>query len=213
MTAPVIYPTFPGLDIKVVWRPKAVNFAPQIHASGREVLVSSAQYPLHEFELVYNVIRNTSGYTELTQMMGFFLQSAGVLNGFLFQNPYDNAVTGNVIGTGDGTTTTFVLTRTFGSGGFTGTEPIGYLNSGVTLNVYVNGVLQTLTTNYTVDQTYPGKQTITFVTAPAAAAVISIDAGYYYFCRFSADTLDFNQVLYDVFQIKRVTLVSKRGPF
>ncbi len=212
MSAPPVYPTPVGIDIRVIWRPRAFNFKPQQHASGREVLIGASQYPLHEFELIYNMLRNDPTDVEFQTFMAFFLQLGGSLTGFSFLNPYDNAVTANNIGTGDGTTTTFTLTRTYSGGGFSATEPIGYLNTGNAFNVYVNGVLQTITTNYTINQTSPGAQSITFVTAPTSGQSITIDASYYYFCRFSADTLDFEQILYNIFQIKKVTLLSKRGP-
>ena len=103
MTAPVTYPgigALPGQDIKVIWRPKALNFAPQQHTSGREVIVAASTYPMHEFELIYNMLRNRPTEVEFKTFMGFFLQLGGTLNGFLFLNPYDNQVTGNVIATG-----------------------------------------------------------------------------------------------------------------
>jgi len=213
MTAPVTYPMPETLsDIKVIWRPKAVNFAPQQHTSGREVIVAASQYPMHEFELIYNMLRNKPTQFEFKTFMGFFLQLGGTLNGFLFKNPYDGQVTGSVIAHGDGTTTTFSLTRTFGAGGFTAAEPIGYLDPATTLNVYLNGVLKTLGSDYTVDQTLPGKQTVTFSSAVGNGVAISIDASFFYFCRFLDDTLDFEQIVYNVFQLKKVTLVSKRGP-
>lgn len=213
MTAPVTYPMPQTLsDIKVIWRPKALNFAPQPHASGREVIVAASQYPMHEFELIYNMLRNLPTHVEFQTFMGFFLQLGGILNGFLWKNPYDGQTTGSVIATGDSSTVKFTLMRTYGAGGFAGSEPIGYLDPATTLNVYVNGVLKTLGSDYTVDQTAPGRITVTFASAPGAVP-ISIDASYFYFCRFSDDMLEFEQVLYNIFQAKKVTLVSKRGPF
>jgi uncharacterized protein (TIGR02217 family) len=216
MTAPVTYPsiaTLPAQDIKVIWRPKALNFAPQTHTSGREVIVGASAYPLHEFELIYNMLRNLPTYTEFKTFMGFFLQLGGILNGFLWKNPHDGQTTGSVIAIGDGVTVKFTLARSYGAGGFSGSEPIGYLDPATTLNVYVNGVLKTLGSDYTVDQTYPGNQTITFTSAPGGTQPISIDASYFYFCRFSDDTTDFEQILWQIFQNKKITLVSKRGPF
>ena len=77
--------------------------------------------------------------------------------------------------------------------------------------MYVNGVLKSPGPDYTLQQTYPGRNTITFGSAPGAVP-ISIDASYFYFCRFSDDALDFEQLLYNIFAIKKVTLISKRGP-
>jgi uncharacterized protein (TIGR02217 family) len=215
MTAPVVYPdktVLPGLDIKVIWRPKPFNFAPQQFASGREVIIAASQYPLHEFELVYNMLRNTPTQIEFKTFMGFFLQLGGTLNGFLFKNPYDNLTVGSSSGVGDGATTRFVLARSFGAGGFSASEPVGYVDTAATFNVYVNGVLKTPGTDYALDQTYPGSPAVVFVTAPPVSQAVTADLSYFYFCRFSDDTLDFEQVLYNIFQIQKVTLLSKRGP-
>ena len=41
--------------------------------------------------------------------MGFFLTTQGQLNTFLYVDPTDNSVGGQVIGIGDGSTVTFTL--------------------------------------------------------------------------------------------------------
>lgn len=215
MPMPSVYPTLPGLDIDVVWRPKAVNFSPQTHTSGSEVRIAAAQYPLHEFELKYNLLRNRNPTeVEFRQMMGFFLALGGVLNGFCFSNPYDNSVTGQSFVTTDGINSQFgPLVRTYGYGN-AGTEPVGYVDMTQPFNVYVDGFLKgptDATYGYTVVQTLPVNQLLKFTNTPGAGHVITIDMTYYYYVRFSDDTLDFTQVLYNIFELQSVKLMSLRG--
>ena len=238
-----IYPVCAGLDIKVIWRPKALNAPPQMHASGREVIVGYAAYPMHEFELIYNVLRGGvlpggAAALEFQTMMGFFLSVLGTLDGFLYQNPYDWAVTGQPVinmttgGTNtDGTTTNFLLVRSLGNA-YTSYEPVGYVNTalgapilnGITsFNVYVNGTLQSPST-YTILQDTgiatsgvpavagaPGNQVLQFNTAPGGAFPVTVDMSYYYFVRFSDDQLDFEQIVWNTWGVKKVLLVSKRS--
>ena len=123
MTLPIYPPRdlLPGLTYGSKWSPSA------------DIDVGLAQYPLHDFELTYEMLRDGRNWgngnalptLEFRTMMGFHLQIGGTLGRFLFKNVDDHQVFQNVIGTGDGVTTTFILTRTFGANGFTATEPVG----------------------------------------------------------------------------------------
>jgi hypothetical protein len=212
---PPVYPTLPGLDIKVLWRPKTYNFAPQIHTSGREFIVGASQYPLHEFELVYNMLRNRPTEIEFRTFMGFYLLVGGTLGGFLFKNPYDNAVQAQSFITTDGVNSQFgPMVRTYGASGNTGTEPVGYIDTTQPFNLYVDGALVSptdATWGFTLVQAQPVNIQLKFNNTPAANHVITYDASYFYYVRFQDDTLEFEQVVYNVFQAKKVTLVSKRG--
>jgi hypothetical protein len=208
MTLP-IYPALPGLTFPVKWTPRFYNMATQTTASGADIDLGLAQYPLHDFELQYDFLRD-SGATEFKTLFGFVLQMAGTPGRFLFSNPDDNAVTGQGIGTGDGTTKTFTLVRSFGAGGFTGTEPVGSVDLGSTFNVYVNGTLKTITTDYTVDQSVPGANTITFTTAPASSAAITVDMTYLYYCKFPDDGQEFDKFMDKLWSMQKVSLHSCR---
>ena len=72
--------------------------------------------------------------------------------------------------------------------------------------VYINGVVQNYGTNYSVD----GFGNIIFVTAPAGGAVITADFGYYWPVRFGSDDLDFDTQLYQLWELKKVTLMQVR---
>lgn len=212
---PVVYPTLPGIDINVTWRPKAVNFQPQIHTSGNEVRVGAAQYPLHEFELQYNLLRDRPTEIELKTMLGFFLSLGGSLNGFNFQNPWDYFVVGQSLATTDGINSQFgPLVRTYGADGYQVSEPVGYVDLTQPFHVYIDGNRvdpSDATWGYTVQTTQPVNQQLKFNNTPAAGHVVTIDMSYFYYVRFSDDTLDFDQILWRIWELKKVKLMSLRG--
>jgi uncharacterized protein (TIGR02217 family) len=205
-----IYPTLPGLTYPVKWTPRFYNMETQTAGSGADIDLALADYPLHDFELQYDFLRDASGLTEFKTLFGFMLSIGGRSGRFLFSNPDDYTVTGQGIGEGDGATTTFTLIRSFGASGFVGIEPIGQVDLLSTFNVYVNGVLKTLTTDYTVDQSVPGANVIIFTTAPAAAAAITVDMSYYYYCKFPDDAQEFDKIVAQLWQVSKVLLHSCR---
>src|SRR5580704_6338067 len=169
MTA--IFPALPGLGWSVT---KAPRFATRIQraVSGRELRVLDQPYPLWTWTLTYGVLRDQSdtrgpgglgvGYSELRTLMGFFLAQQGALTPFLFDDPTDDSITGQIIGTGDGSTTAFQLVRTMG--GFA--EPIVAPN--VVSGAYLNGVLQS-PSSYSVST---GTGIVTFTAAPPAGQIV-----------------------------------------
>ena len=132
MTA--IFPVLPGLGWSVT---KSPRFAGRIqHAvSGREVRVLDQPYPIWTWTLTYALLRDKwdtrgpgglgAGYDELRTIAGFFLAQQGTFQPFLFDDPTDNTVAAQLIGTGDSTNTVFQLVRNMG--GFA--EPMTAPNS------------------------------------------------------------------------------------
>lgn len=212
---PLLYPTLPGLTYSVIWRPKAVNAPVQTHTSGREVRVSYATYPLHEFELTYNFLRGRPGEIEQKLFMAFFLQLGGSLTGFNFQNPHDYSVTKQSLATTDGINSQFgPLVRTYGAGGYTWNEPVGYVDLTQAFNLYYDGALvdpNDATLGYSVLQTQPVNQMVKFKNTPPSGHVLTVDMSYFYYCRFADDNLDFEEFLWNLWQVKKVKLMSLRG--
>ena len=212
---PLIYPTLPGLTFDVIWRPKAINATPQVHSSGREVRIGYAQYPLHEFELVYSLLRGRPGEIEFKTFLGFFLALQGSLNGFLFKNPDDFSVVGQAFATTDGINSQFgPLVRTFGASGMTGTEPVGYVDVTQPFNLYLDGALvdpNDPSLGYSVQTTQPVAQYVKFNNTPAAGHVLTVDMTYFYYCRFADDTMDFSKFMAGLWEVKQVKLASLRG--
>ncbi len=211
---PSIFPTLQEA-FSVTKRPTS-QVGVSTSGSGRAVRVGYATAPIWEWELTYEVMPDqpdVGGATasDLKTMLGFFLAHTGSLGGFCYEDPDDNAVTGQVLGTTDGASTTWMLSRTYGLGSAVGTEPIGYVNTGAAFHVYLDGVLTDPST-YDVLTTTPVSQMIRFHSVPASGKVITADFGFYYWVRFKDPTNDYEKFADKFWAVKKVTLQSLRGP-
>jgi len=86
----LVFPTLPGLAWSVT---KTPTFQTRIQraASGRELRALDYPYPLWQFALVFDFLRDnpTAGYDELRTLMGFFMLCQGAFGTFLFRDPSD----------------------------------------------------------------------------------------------------------------------------
>lgn len=139
-------------------------------------------------------------------LLGFFLSCQGAYGTFLFQDPSDHQVTGQYLGTGDSSASTFQLQRTMGaglpSGGFA--EPI--LAPDLITAVYLDGITQS-PSSYSAD---PDTGLLSFATPPATGLVITADFSYWFRCRFVDDSYDFENFMYRLWQLKKLTFISVR---
>lgn len=163
-----------------------------------EIRIALQTYPRWEFEydLAYMLgdatpAQITSAYQSI---VGFYGQMKGAANDWLYFDPDDNGssktqrtlslgladLQQNSIGTGDGVTTDFSLTRPIGAL----TDLIQNFHTGYPL-VYKAGVLQTAA-QYSIN--FQG--TLHFVTAPAAGNSITWAGQWYFRCRFLDDQWD-----------------------
>ena len=210
MTA--IFPALPGLGWSVT---KAPRFSTRIQraVSGRELRALDQPWPIWTWTLSYTLLRdkwdqrassgpgvgpNGIGYDELRTLAGFFLQQQGAFQSFLFDDPTDDAVTGQPLGTGNSSVTQFQLVRTMA--GFA--EPITAPNA-VTA-VYFNGVLQS-PSGYSVD---PNTGIVSFSTPPPSGQSITADFTYRFRVRFADDTAEFDNFMYQLWQLQRLRLQS-----
>jgi uncharacterized protein (TIGR02217 family) len=203
----LIFPRLPGLAWSVT---KTPTFQTRIQraASGRELRALDYPYPLWQFALVYDFLRDdpAAGYDELRTLVGFFMLCQGAFGTFLFQDPSDCQVTGQQIGIGNASTTVFQLQRTMGTtlsgGGFF--EPIAAPN--VVSAIYLNGIIQNPSA-YRID---PDSGMVSFNIAPGGGLVVSADFTYYFRCRFIDDKYDFENFMYRLWQLKKLTFISVR---
>lgn len=226
MTALNVFPTLPGLgwdgrSKTPMWRTRT-----QTTVSGRELRIMDQTVPRWKWALPFTFLRDGSdnrsgagfpglgtGYTEAEELIGFFNQQNGSFLPFLLDDPTDDNVTQQQVGTANGSTTQFQLVRTLGGmlagGGFT--EPI-YAPNAVTA-VYVDGVQQTggygvsaasLTSAGTLD---PGGL-ITFGAAPTSGPVTATFS-YYWPVRFLQDSNEFEYFLYQLWQAKKIEFISE----
>ena len=205
MTA--IFPVLPGLGWSVT---KSPRFAGRIqHAvSGREVRVLDQPYPIWTWTLTYALLRDKwdtrgagglgAGYDELRTIVGFFLAQQGSFQPFLFDDPTDNTVAAQVIGTGNSTSTAFQLVRNMG--GFA--EPMTAPDA--VSSICFNGVRQD-PAGYAVDG---DTGEVTFTTPPPAGQIVTADFTYRFRVRFGDDAAEFENFMYQLWQLKQIKLQS-----
>jgi uncharacterized protein (TIGR02217 family) len=202
-----IFPVLPGLGWSVT---KSPRFAGRIqHAvSGREVRVLDQPYPIWTWTLTYALLRDKwdtraagglgAGFDELRTLAGFFLAQQGTFQSFLFDDPTDNTVAAQEIGTGNSSITGFQLVRSMG--GFA--EPITAPN---TLSaVYFNGVWQD-PAGYALDSE---TGLVTFTTAPPVGQIVTADFTYRFRVRFAEDSAEFENFMLQLWQLKQIKLQS-----
>jgi hypothetical protein len=167
----------------------------------QENRVAQQQFPLWDIELVFEELRDQtqnsvpyqplSGWKQYQALVQLFLSMYGQGGVFAFDCPWDNSRTDQLIGTGDGVTYAFTLSRTWGQGANATTTPIGMINT--MLAVYVNGTVVP-STNY-----YVSRNVIYFIDAngfthaPGASLPVTATFSYYYLCRFVEDEQDFEE--------------------
>jgi uncharacterized protein (TIGR02217 family) len=176
--------------------------------SGRELRALDYPYPLWQFTLVFAFLRDNpgAGLDELRTLLGFYLTCQGAYGTFLFQDPSDHQVTGQYLGTGDSSTSVFQLQRTLGTalpdGGFV--EPI--VAPDTVTAVYFDGIAQN-PSGYSAD---PATGLLTFAISPGTGLVITVDFSYWFRCRFVDDSYDFENFMYRLWQLKKLTFISVR---
>ena len=204
----LIFPTLPGIAWSVT---KTPIFQTRIQraVSGRELRALDYPFPLWQFTLVFAFLRDNpaAGFDELRTLMGFYLSCQGAFGSFLFQDPSDYQVTAQYIAEGDSSTSSFQLQRTMGTnlpgGGFA--EPIVAPNT--VGAVYFDGITQDAA-GYSVDLS---DGLVTFATPPATGLVITADFSYWFRCRFVDDSYDFENFMYRLWQLKKLTFISVRS--
>ena len=199
-----VFPVLPGLAWNVVMSP-AFSTSVKRAVSGRELRASFMAYPLWDFSLSYEFLRDGNRGADLDTLGGFFLNMKGQFDSFLFTSPADNTVSAMNFGSGNGSTTAFQLTRAFGAGGFPFVEPVQNLNGNPA--IYVGGVLKTLTSDYTISSA----GVVTFVTPPDNAAALTWSGSFYYRCRFKQDSAEFSEFMKDLWDLKKLAFVGAPG--
>jgi uncharacterized protein (TIGR02217 family) len=195
---PLIFPTLMGLGFNVVKRPKG-SVEKQASVSGFETRIGYWSYPMYEWDLTFDFLRDfqrcptgpQSIISELKLLMGFYVAMSGSLTAFYYDDPDDNTMVGQPLGTADGIATDFPVMQTYGdpSYGVTVTQPVGGIN-GVT--VYLNGIMQPGTGAYTI----VGDPSAFYIRFPAPLApgiVVTADVNSYFLVRFKEDSADFEK--------------------
>ena len=208
---------FPRLPGQVFWASKGPSWTTTVKkaASGRQIRGSQQGQPIWKFKVGYQFLRDDVSYQEIEQLFAFFNNCCGQLNPFYLLDPYDSFAgvrnaAGQVtepqqVAVGDGTTTTFQLTRTIGAGSpnpfvepvYGVVHPLG----GSDPLILVNGEPAT-------GISLGPLGTISFQTAPAPNAVISWSGSFYFLCHFAQDELSPVQMMSDLWSSDGVAFES-----
>jgi hypothetical protein len=188
-----IFPTLPeGYPVKISI---VMDTTVGTTKSLREMRVAQQTYPVWDIEIPFEELlgqtQNQTPYgpfvgdQEYMELVQTWLMMYGQTNVFGFNCPWDNSRSGQLIGVGDGVTKVFDVYRTWGTGATATIAPVGLINTVTSVTV---GIVELPPSDYVV-----GRDTITFVTAPANGTDIVITFSYYYLCRFVEDEQDFEE--------------------
>jgi uncharacterized protein (TIGR02217 family) len=154
---------------------------------------------------------------EIHAVIGFFEERRGRLHAFRWKDHADfksgppqgtTEPNDQLIGTGDGATASFQLTKRYGEGGTAYVRPITKPVAG-TVRVAVDGEERSAGTEFTVD-TQTGIVTFLAGAIPAAAAPVTAGFEFDVPVRFDSDLLTINLDAFAAGQIPEIALVEVR---
>ena len=159
--------------------------------------------------LGYDVAPGVRSEQELSTLIAFFRARRGAAIGFRFGDPFDDssngatgepAATDQLLGTGDGVRTQFVLVKHYGSGASAQQRRITRPRAGTAL-VAVNGVAAT-------GWTLADKGTVIFENAPATGATVTAGFRFDVPVRFAEDRLNASRASFAAGDMPSVPLIE-----
>ena len=169
--------------------------------SGFEQRNQEWQFARGEWDASYG-IQNKNDYSLI---LDFFMARRGRTHTFRFKDWTDFEATVVQLGIGDGANADFQLIKTYADAASTYTRVITRPIE-TSINIFIDGVLQTVTTDYTVD----ALGLITFVSAPLAAEVVTATFEFDVPVRFDIDKLDIEAEWYNAAGLPEITIVEIR---
>ena len=194
-----VFPTLPiGYPVKVSPNMDTIIGTTK---SLREMRVALRHVPLWDFEIKFEELvdqtQNQTAYApfagemQYEQLVQLWISMYGQANVFAFDCPWDDSRSNQQIGTGDGTTTTFTVYRTWGLGANATLAPVGMVNT--VYQVQVNGVTVPSTEYYIARDTIVFKDASGNPYPPGNGYAITMTFSFYYLCRFVEDEQDFEE--------------------
>jgi len=197
----LVFPALPGRGLGIKKKPVWSTLV-QATVTMRELRIALSSSPVYDFELPYDFLRTPARFAELQQLLGFYNQVLGSWDSWLYSDPTDNYACNVQIGTGDGTTRTFTLTRPYGGA----SDTVANVNAATVTTDPAMWSSDSSTAMWVSDPTTPmwlagsglgaftisGSQ-ITFTTAPPSGTPVYWSGYFYYRCRFTDDTTEFVQ--------------------
>ena len=147
------------------------------------------------------MLRSDAAHLEMQAIAGFYASMGGRATPFWFAPPNLSNVTGQLLGQGDGTTTSYRFTLTIGERFDRGRRRLQRLRR-------LSRRRPAAHDGWSFSSAYP--PTVTFVSAPPAGAVVSADFGALWLCRFADDALDFEEFMTMLFELRTLRLTAVR---
>ena len=194
----LIFPTLCGVSYPIKKTPH-FNTIVQESVSGVKKFLQCYSYPYYEIGLSFSYLGDENDrMDDIHRLMAFYNKLGGAGQDFLYADPLfeDNSVEKLAFGVGDGSHTSFRLTRSYGDY----TEPVFGINSAPII--------------YVDDKALPGKYSwtwdktglITFAVPPTAGAVLKWTGKWFYRCHFQNDEAEFRQIFYGGWDLEELIL-------
>lgn len=174
----------------------------QVAISGQEQRIADWDQARGEWDISYGI----RTIAELTDVIKLFRARSGRLEAFRFKDWSDYAVTGQVIGTGDGVEDTYRLFKSYTDTVNTHNRAISHPISG-TVTIYVNGVAKMETTHYVLNYE-TGFFIFTGGNIPTVGQSITADFEFDVPVRFDSDHLKVSMVQEDIGEIPPITITE-----
>lgn len=152
----------------------------------------------------YDVSLGIRDKADMEDVREFFVAVKGRKNSFRYKDWNDFKLSSELIGTGNGTTTAYQITKTYVSGSYSFVRNIRKPVA-ATIQVYVNDVLKTITTDYTLDAT---TGIITFTSAPPNTHTVKVTGEFDVPVRFDTDVMTASHVGFDAEDWSGISLVE-----
>lgn len=152
----------------------------------------------------YNAGYGVKSRADMQAVLAFFEERRGRFHSFLWRDGLDCSSNGpQPLGTGDGTTTAFQLSKTYGASFDPYVRPITKPVAG-TVSVTIDGAPATA---FTVDA---ATGIVTFDTAPADGATLAAEFEFDVPVRFDVDRLDIELTTFDAADAPAIPLIEVR---
>lgn len=155
-----------------------------------------------EWDISYGV----KSKEDFSEVVRFFYARRGMARGFRFKDWSDFELAKQAIGIGDGINAEFQIYKRYTSGGVDYDRELKKIVSGTEL-VYVNNVLKTITTHYTIDYN-TGLITFTAGNEPANLSTVAVAAEFDVPVRFNTDKMSVTMKMVELGSIPQIGLVE-----
>lgn len=201
----LVFPTLPGLT----WdQQKVPIFKTLSHRaiSGSEKRLSFYQYPLYQYNLSFNLLRDAAAYNELKTLLGFYLSRYGSWDDFLYLDPSDNLAVNETLTAIS--SKSYQLSRTYGGFKENCYDILSPSSPLPIREIYDNAVKLDPATKYTVNNT-TGVVTLTDTPTTPVTANFS----FYHrvrFIEYGEGDEGFNNFMYQLFELKTLSFITAR---